>query len=213
MRSRSGPCVALLLGLAGCAWGPPELTIPDDYHEQGHFKALARTRNVTGAWAYGYAYNYDDPEQAVARAVTQCEGSAEVRFVYSSCRLYLLGDEVVWGQSISERRRSISDYHAEHAERQCFRHSEVAAYLQDIRKLVRESWVAPPESPSVDRVTIELQLSATGELEQIQSVLLPRQLAQSVLAALGGAAPFAPPPKCLVGVPLRATFSVDELRE
>ena len=61
------------------------------------YKALALARDSTGAWAYGYSSRQSSAPQAVERAMDGCATQANRFRVQLNCRLFAVGNDVVWG--------------------------------------------------------------------------------------------------------------------
>ena len=60
-------------------------------------KAIALARDSGGRSAWGHAFGYSTRVGGVERAMNECVDSSVRQRVRSQCRLYAVGDEVVWG--------------------------------------------------------------------------------------------------------------------
>jgi len=93
----------------------------------------------------------------------------------------------------------------------CLLEPGVFRYLERAQDRILDAWDLPPDSLANREVVVRLAFDAHGKLRDLEILsATDRRLAQSVAAAILSAEPFAPIPpdaRCLVGLPIRTTFS------
>lgn len=83
---------------------PITIKIPDEfmdvvnnkYPAYEKHKSIALAIDSNGHWAYGYSYNYSSQKEANERALSECRQRAPEYKVDGVCKLYAIGNEVVW---------------------------------------------------------------------------------------------------------------------
>ncbi len=68
----------------------------DRYERLPAYKALAYAKDSGGRWAYGYAEGQYTQESANELALYECERRLAKYKVLSDCKLYAVGDTIVW---------------------------------------------------------------------------------------------------------------------
>lgn len=67
-----------------------------DYLDYPLFKGLAAAIDDAGRWVYGYVHEMPDERIAAERALAECSTRAARTRVNAPCRLYALGNSIVW---------------------------------------------------------------------------------------------------------------------
>jgi hypothetical protein len=67
-----------------------------NYENYASNKAFAFVLDAKGNWSYGFAFGMATPELAADRALNECTVHAAGNRVESPCRLYALGDKLLW---------------------------------------------------------------------------------------------------------------------
>ena len=102
--------IAVLLAAAACEPPPEEHAFEaafDQYRADRRFKAMAVAADEAGEWAYGAAYDVQSERSAVENALDECEINRGRYAVQADCRLYAVGDRIVWND-----RDPFADYRA-----------------------------------------------------------------------------------------------------
>ena len=68
----------------------------DRYERLPPYKAMAYAKDSGGHWAYGYAEGQYTQESANELALYECERRLAKYKVLSGCKLYAVGDTIVW---------------------------------------------------------------------------------------------------------------------
>ena len=95
-RRRMGLIVLLALG-AGCA--PAfEKEFPEEYQNyvsQPEQKALAYVQDIQGGYAYGFGFGMATEQEAIARALEECNVRQQLYQVAGTCKIYMINDRKV----------------------------------------------------------------------------------------------------------------------
>ena len=95
----SGVVAAALLGLSGCVLNPfpgqnEEISnYMEQYKTLGDKKAIAYTKNESGQYVFGNAYDYSTQEDANKRALKQCESRRKKLGLEKACEILAEGDK------------------------------------------------------------------------------------------------------------------------
>ena len=94
---------------------------------------------------------------------------------------------------------------------ECFRKPEVQSYLNNVQTRTLDRWILPPGVTADQNVTLRFKLDVAGSATSVSLVKASdNALGASAVDALNAASPFPPlpqPARCLVQVPITATFS------
>jgi TonB family protein len=94
---------------------------------------------------------------------------------------------------------------------ECFRRPQVQSYLDGVQKRTLDRWILPPGVAADQNVTLRFKLDVAGSATSVSLVKATNNaLGASAVDALNAASPFPPLPeaaRCLVQVPITATFS------
>lgn len=94
---------------------------------------------------------------------------------------------------------------------QCFQKPEVKSYLDTVQNRTLDRWILPPGVSADQNVTLRFKLDVAGSASSVSLVRASdNALGASAVDALNAASPFPPMPeaaRCLVQVPITATFS------
>lgn len=94
---------------------------------------------------------------------------------------------------------------------QCFEKPEVQSYLNSVQQRTLDRWILPPGIDADQNVTLRFKLDVAGSASSVSLVRASdNALGASAVDALNAASPFPPLPsaaRCLVQVPITATFS------
>jgi hypothetical protein len=95
---------ALLVAISGCQGGPPK-TPPEiailwrDYSAMPDQRALAIAGELRrNRWVAGAAGGRETSAEAQSIALQECQVRRQRQRMQDPCRLYAVGDEVVWGR-------------------------------------------------------------------------------------------------------------------
>src|SRR5262245_32220124 len=105
-RARPRPFTRLVVGAAlaalGCAAGTPGAPHPElaelwrSYQAMPAERALALAGDPHRVWVAGVAGGEPTPDEAEFAALAQCRQRRAARRLQVPCRLYAVGDEIVW---------------------------------------------------------------------------------------------------------------------
>ena len=94
---------------------------------------------------------------------------------------------------------------------ECFQKAEVQSYLNNVQTRTLDRWILPPGVTADQNVTLRFKIDVAGSATSVSLVKASdNALGASAVDALNAASPFPPlpePARCLVQVPITATFS------
>ncbi|MGI9590800.1 MAG: energy transducer TonB [Myxococcota bacterium] len=94
---------------------------------------------------------------------------------------------------------------------ECFQKAEVQTYLNSVQTRTLDRWILPPGVTADQNVTLRFKIDVAGSATSVSLVKASdNALGASAVDALNAASPFPPlpePARCLVQVPITATFS------
>jgi hypothetical protein len=105
--------IGLVAALAGCARPLPKNAwfAYDNYKTKPHFRIFAMSDgNPSDGWAYGTAWQYNNVEDAIKRAMRECRRGEGRYATRSECRLYAVGDTEVAQMTQEELDATIAAY-------------------------------------------------------------------------------------------------------
>ncbi len=104
-------------------------------------KAVALARDSSGPWAFGYSSRQSSVSHAVERAIDECATRADRFRGQLECRLYAVGNDIVWGDDPFGKDAPSGPVAAMKSDllilaiAQAFYFNDHVAYTDDVRKL------------------------------------------------------------------------------